>query len=155
VSQQDVQLVVGALAEAISEDGSVDMIAITGDGAPAQFERVIEPSAEIRFFTAGGGLLGDMTGPFFGLDGFREGWREWAKPFETFTATIESIEDGGEGRVLILVKTRARLRGGGPEVTDRTAAVYVVRDGRIVAIDHYLDQDDARRAAGVPTEREE
>ncbi len=30
-----------------------------------------------------------------------------------------------------------------------------IRGGRIVAIDHYLDQDDARRAAGVTSNREE
>lgn len=155
MSQGDVQLVVEALAEAIAEDGSVDMIRIAQDQPPAEFARLLDPAAEIRFFTAGGGLLGDMTGPFFGIEGFRDGWREWARPFESFTATIESIEEGVDGRVVFLVLTRARLRGGGAEVADRTAAVYAVRDGRIVGVDHYLDQDDARRAAGIKSDTEE
>jgi ketosteroid isomerase-like protein len=149
VSEEDVQVVAGALVGSISDEGAVDMIALASASVPPAFARAIDPAAETRFFTAGGGTLGEMTGPFTGVDGFRAGWREWTAPFDSFTAIVEEVVDGGDGRVLLLVETRARLRGGGPEVRDHTAALYTVRDGRITAIDHYLDQDDARRAAGV------
>jgi ketosteroid isomerase-like protein len=148
VSQREVQVIVDALADAVDSSGAVDM-KHTMTQQPESFVRALDDRAEIRFFTAGGGTLGEMTGPFVGPDGFRAGWLEWTEPFDSFTATIESIEDGGDGRVLILVETRARLRGGGPEVTDHTAALYRISEGRIIGIDHYLDQDDARRAAGL------
>ena len=148
MSQEDVELVTGALAEVIGEDGTVDMIGLARR-PPARFAAAVDPSADIRFFTAGGRTLGEMRGPFVGIDGFLAGWREWTEPFDTFTAAIERIEDGGDGRVLILVETRARLRGGGPEVTDHTAVLYTLSEGRIIGINHYLDQDDARRAAGL------
>jgi ketosteroid isomerase-like protein len=155
VSQRDVQLVVDAFGDVIDSNGTVDMKGAMSEDPPERFVQALDPGAEIRFFTAGGGTIGAMTGPFSGIEGFQAGWREWTEPFESFTATIESIEEGDDGRVLILVETRARLRGGGPEVTDHTAALYQVGDGRIIGIDHYLDQDDARRAAGLASARKE
>jgi ketosteroid isomerase-like protein len=154
VSQEDVEVVMTGLADLVGEDGTVDMVELARR-PPPRFEEAIDASAEVRFFTAGGGTLGEMTGPFVGVEGFRAGWREWIEPFDSFTATIENIEDSGDGRVLLLVQTRARLRGGGPEVTDHVAALYRIGEGRIIGIDHYLDQDDARRAAGLPSTSKE
>ena len=89
-----------------------------------------------------------MGGPFRGLQGLREGWAEWLAPWESFVFRADEIHDAGDGRVLLLGDTFARLASG-VEVQAHVGAVHTVRDGAIVAIQHFLDQEQARRAVGL------
>ena len=51
-------------------------------------------------------------------------------------------------RVLLLGDSTGRMTSG-LEVDTPAAALYTVSDGRIVEIRHFLDQEQARRAAGL------
>ena len=141
------ELVTRAFGIEIGAD--TDMRALFADpGALARLEEAIAPDAVVEFATPDGGFVGDMGGPFRGLDGLREGWAEWLAPWESFTFHAADIADAGEGRVLLLGETHARLASG-VEVEAHVGAAYTIRDGRIVLIQHFLDQDQARRAVGL------
>jgi ketosteroid isomerase-like protein len=51
--------------------------------------------------------------------------------------------------VVVLLHEYRRGRGSGVEVEDDTAVVVTVRDGRIVRMQGYIDQDAALKAAGL------
>jgi ketosteroid isomerase-like protein len=89
-----------------------------------------------------------MSGPFQGVEGLRAGWREWLEPWEQFQIEFEQNLDVGDGRVLSLVQLRARMKGGA-EILQQGASITLVRDGLVVAVDFYVDQEHARRDAGL------
>jgi ketosteroid isomerase-like protein len=51
--------------------------------------------------------------------------------------------------VVLLLHEYRRGRGSGVELENDTAAVFTVRDGRVVRIQGYMDQDAALKAAGL------
>ena len=110
-------------------------------------ERVIAEDAPIQFVTPDGGFMGGMGGPFKGREGFRDGWREWLRAWDTFVTRIDEIEETEDGsRVLLLVMSIATMEGTGNRVEQPAAALFQLEGDRITAIDHYLDHDQARRA---------
>lgn len=122
--------------------------ALDDEGALARLAEVVDAEAEIRFVAPDGGALGVMSGPFHGVEGLRAGWREWLEPWEQFRIEFEQNLDVGDGRVLSLVQLRAGMKGGA-EVSQQGASITQVRDGLIVAVNFYVDQEHARRDAGL------
>ncbi len=110
-------------------------------------QEVVDPEAEVRFVDAGG-ALGNWRVPESGVEGLREGWRDWMEPWEQFWIRFAEVIDAGHGKVLSLGELRGRLQGGA-ELTQLGAAYIRIRDEKIIAIDFYLDQDQARRDAGL------
>ena len=71
----------------------------------------------------------------------------WLATWRSYEVTPESFEPTSDGRVLVLVRRRARTRGA-DEPADRLAAqLYTLRDGRVLRIASYSDIDEARRAS--------
>jgi SnoaL-like domain len=118
------------------------------DSFRAAASEFIDPGAEIRFVDAEGGALGDMRVPVRGIEGVQAGWAEWLEPWEQFGIQFEQLLDAGEGRVLSLAELRGRAHGGA-EITQPAAAIFRVRAGQIVAMDFYMDRQQARRDAGL------
>jgi len=52
--------------------------------------------------------------------------------------------------VVVLLHEHRRGRGSGVELDADTAVIFTVRDGRIARMQGYMDQDAARKAAGLP-----
>ena len=120
----------------------------------AYWERIsdaVDSRAEAKFINPGGGFIGEMAGPFIGIDGFRAGWREWLEPWAEYKVVPLEVIDAGDGRILFLVQTKGRLRAGGAELMLPTAAVWRLRDGIVIGVDQYLEQDEARAAVGLPS----
>jgi SnoaL-like protein len=111
-------------------------------------QEFVDPGAEVSFIGPEDGPLGNRLVPERGVEGLREGWRDWMEPWEQFWIRFRDVLDAGEGKVLSLGELCGRLQGGA-EVTQPGAAYFRIRDGRIVAIDFYVDQDQARRDAGL------
>lgn len=127
----------GDLKPAPDDDARIDTL-----------RELVDPEAKIRFIGPEGGPLSDRLVPERGVEGFREGWRDWLEPWQHFWIGFGELLDVGEGRVLSLAELRGQLQGG-VEITEPAAALFQVRDGKIVAADFYADQDQARRDAGV------
>ena len=96
----------------------------------------------------------DYVGPqgtleYRGFDGFIAAWREWLEPYETYSIELSDLTIGPEGRILTLGEQRGTTRIGGVEVREPAAAVFTLRDGRVVRAEFHLDPEAAKRAAGV------
>jgi ketosteroid isomerase-like protein len=127
-----------------------DMRALFEDpGATARLERAVAPDAPVEFTTPEGGLMGDMAGPWLGFEGLRDAWTEWTAPWESWIFRTTDVLDVGGGVVLLLGDSLGRPRGSGVELETHAAALFDVSGDRIVRIRHFLDQDQARRAAGL------
>jgi ketosteroid isomerase-like protein len=83
-----------------------------------------------------------------GLDGFREAWLEWMKPWLTYRDEIEQILDAGD-RVLVLVHDYGRREGVTEEVKIDGSAVWTFRDGKIARTEFFALRSEAFSAAGL------
>lgn len=105
---------------------------------------LVHPDAEIVFR----GRNGVVLGPFRGVDGFIEGWREWLTPFAEYRVSLEQIIPAGD-RVVSLVSQTGRTRHGGvPVPSPPAAAVWTLRDGQLARVVFYLDRAEAAEAEG-------
>jgi ketosteroid isomerase-like protein len=76
-------------------------------------------------------------------------WDQYEDVFDEFTAEIEEYIDAGEC-VLAVAHWRAKGKGSGLEVEQRTVDVYEFADGKIVrATVGYADKDAALKAVGL------
>ena len=82
------------------------------------------------------------------------GLREWAadmhEAWERIDATPEEIVDAGNP-VVVLGHFRLRARGSGIELDFRAAIAYWSERGLIVRQRDFANEDEALRAAGIPT----
>jgi ketosteroid isomerase-like protein len=145
MTREDVELVTRLLA---SLPVGQDLKTTLDDAVWAALGEIVDPEAETRFVDAEGGALGDMRVPLRGIEGARAGWGEWLEPWEQFRIYFEKNLDAGDGRVVSLVELRGRVRGG-IEISQPGASIIHVRDGRIVAMHFYMDQEQAVRDAGL------
>jgi ketosteroid isomerase-like protein len=100
-------------------------------------------------------LEGAMIGPdpsfrieFHGADGLVERWRDWLSPYESFRMDIEDLIESGDVLVTC-VRQFGTPTGGGPEVDAESAAVWWLRDDRLVRVEFHLDREAALRSAGL------
>jgi ketosteroid isomerase-like protein len=150
MADEDVRIAATIFAEPgpVAEP-TFDMVAVIEDEERWSRNReLFQPDATIKFVTPGEGVT-VMQQEFTGIEGLRTGWRNWLDPWESYRIETEEVIDAGEGRILILVTSKARMRGTGAEVPQSAASLFFVEDGRIAGINFYLDQAQARRDAGL------
>jgi ketosteroid isomerase-like protein len=148
VAQQDVELVIEALTPIFTASEGMHA-AVDDDAVWKPIEGRIDPNAEIDFIAPDASRVGQMAGPFHGVDGMRAGWREWLGPWESFQVEPAGIVDAGGGTVLAVGRSRVRMRGSATEMAQEIATLVRIEKGRIVGIDFFLDADQARRDAGL------
>jgi ketosteroid isomerase-like protein len=91
-------------------------------------------------------LRGETT--YRGIDGLRELWQDWLSPWEAYRTEIEETRDLGD-RVLLLVRDFGRRTGSTQEVALNAAAVWTVREGKIVRAEFHTDRTTALEAVGL------
>jgi ketosteroid isomerase-like protein len=74
--------------------------------------------------------------PYSGVDGLRQGWRDWLSPWATYRTEVEEVIDLGE-QVVIVFRDHARREPDAPEVHMRGATIWTVREGRVARADFY------------------
>jgi ketosteroid isomerase-like protein len=85
-----------------------------------------------------------------GHDGLRRWAREYYESWESLEDTIEDVIDAGED-VVVIVSTRGRGRTSGIAVEWlHHAAVWSVRDGRIVRVVWFPTREEALESVAVP-----
>ena len=85
---------------------------------------------------------------YAGWDGLRAFMMDWTAPWATYRLENEKAIDLGE-KVLLLNRDRGLREGSTQEVVGRIAAVFTIRDGKIVRIDAYTTHAEALEAVGL------
>jgi ketosteroid isomerase-like protein len=145
MSQKNVEIVKRA-----QPSGVVDMVQLfRGSTAPDPAATGIDVTAfesdfEVEFISAGGSMRPASRGP----QELAEAWRDWLDAWETYNLQVEEIIDAGD-EVVSLVRVRAQTTRDAVAVEHRSAAVWSVREDKIVRVGFYLERDQALEAAGL------
>jgi ketosteroid isomerase-like protein len=83
-----------------------------------------------------------------GYEGLIRAFSEVRDAWEQFALEPEQFIDAGD-RVVVIHRVRARGRGSGVEIVDRSASVYTLRNGRVVRLVVYGEPSEALEAAGL------
>ena len=142
MSRENVEIV-----RAIQPSPDQDLVALFGDDetwdALVQlFRPLVDPSGEVRFFGVG------ESSRYVGAEGLRQVWLDWLAPWESYRAEIAELIDAGD-RVLVLTDDYGRRPGMSAEVHLHGAAIWTVREGKVVAIDFYAEGDQSLEAVGL------
>jgi hypothetical protein len=143
MSKKNVELVRGILpleADLIEVINSDDPF-----GAFTGMPAALLPDLDVTFAPSSAGGPG-VT--YRGFEGLIEGWRDWLTPWESYWIAVEDFVDAGD-MVVVPVRVVARTERDGVEVKDRSAVVWTVRDGKLVAVRFYLEQSEAFKYAGL------
>ncbi|HXF00004.1 MAG TPA: nuclear transport factor 2 family protein [Solirubrobacterales bacterium] len=100
-------------------------------------------------------LASAMIGPdqsfridYRGVAALIDGWRDWLAPYESFRMEIDEVIES-DGVLVTCVRQFGTPVGGGPELVAQGAAVWWLRDGRLVRVEFNLDREAALRSAGL------
>jgi ketosteroid isomerase-like protein len=99
-------------------------------------------------FIAGRVFGSIQPGVSHGLGGFIERWRDWLEPWESYYIEVEELLDAGE-KVVSLTRVLAQTTRDAVAVEHRPAAVWTLRDHKIVRVQFYLDREEALEAVGL------
>jgi ketosteroid isomerase-like protein len=144
MSQQNVELVRSALP-----GPDADMVALFTDASASgelmqTVASVLDPDFVSVKHVPGAEL---ETAP--GLHGLRAGWLDWLAPWASYRTETEEMIDLGD-RVVSVLCDYARREQDGPEIALKSAAVWTVRDGRIVRAEFYTGgRSEALKAVGL------
>ncbi len=86
--------------------------------------------------------------PMQGVEAVRAYLTRWESDWEELETTPEEFIDAGD-QVVAVVHFRGRGRGSGIEVDARSYSVHTVRDGKTVAMEEFLERDEALKAVGL------
>ena len=91
----------------------------------------------------------DAVPTYAGRNGVRRRLEDWLESFETFRYDIERIVDCGADDVLVVATEVARGAVSGAEVHTTNYELLTIRDGLIVRVREFYDEDSALEAAGL------
>jgi ketosteroid isomerase-like protein len=123
----------------------VDLVALFRDDARAETLETVAPLFDPDFTCR---LALPDSREHAGLHGLREAWLEWLEPWASYRTEIEDVIDAGDS-VVVLTRDYGRRPGTEAEVRVLGAAVWTMRDGKIVRAEFYGDRDEALKAAGL------
>ena len=89
---------------------------------------------------------------FRGLDGMRRAFVEWLSPWRSYYDEVETVLPASQDRVVVLGRQHGFLRDSPSEVVAETAAVYLLRGGKIARLELYADRAEALEAAGLSSD---
>jgi ketosteroid isomerase-like protein len=134
--------------------GDTDLVGVFGDDAQANAIAGLLASladADYEFIDHD---LPDLAGGATGVDGFVAAWRRFLDDWESFyLAPVEFIES--QDQVVVIARMRGCSKGKSIPFEGDRAAVWTLRDGKILRIEQYADPGDARAAAGLTNKRSE
>jgi ketosteroid isomerase-like protein len=85
-----------------------------------------------------------------GQDSFYTWIGRWNDVFESWRIEEPEYIPVGDDKVLSLFRMVAQGKGSGIELSRDDASISELRDGKIAKIGYYNDQDQARKAIGLP-----
>jgi ketosteroid isomerase-like protein len=106
---------------------------------------VLADDMEVEFIS---GTAGSLRGTDRGPEAFVQAWAEWLEAFDSYEIETEELIDAGD-EVVALVRVRAKTRRDAVVVEHRPAAVWSVRERKIVRVRFFLERERALEAAGL------
>jgi ketosteroid isomerase-like protein len=94
-------------------------------------------------------MLGISGRSYMGHSGIREYFDDIESAWAEWSVDVERVAEGADGRVAIVMTMRARGKGSGVELAERTAHIWTVRNGRLLRNQLHRDPDAALRALGA------
>jgi ketosteroid isomerase-like protein len=128
--------------------GDSDWAAIVRDDSAwaaklAELEPHFEPDFEFVVHVPGTPVIGS------GFKEYRDRFRDWVEPWETYTPGIEEVRELGD-QVLVLGRDRGRMKDTHSEVeSPKGSVLYSFSGGLITRIEYFFDRESGMRAAGV------
>jgi uncharacterized protein len=103
---------------------------------------LMDPEVELR-------VLDDspMAEAFHGHEGFRALVAENNDMFETYRNTPEEIVEPADDAIVVVVRSAARGRLSGAEVSGQIAHLWTIRDQKVTRLQVFATRDAALRAA--------
>jgi len=83
-----------------------------------------------------------------GVEGIERAIRDWNEAYTTLRVTLDEVVELEQAMVL-LIEQVGLTRHGGVEVSQPSAMVWKLRDGRLTRLELHLDRDEALRSAGA------
>jgi ketosteroid isomerase-like protein len=114
-------------------------------GAAGIDATVFEDDFEVEFISE---IAGSQRPASRGPQGFTEAWLDWLEPWESYYVETEEFIDAGE-EVVCFVRVQARSARDAVPIEHESAAVWSVREGKIVRVRFYLNREQALEAAGL------
>ena len=90
----------------------------------------------------------DVPATSRGPGAVREFFRRWVGAFEDWAYEVEEVIDARDA-VAVQLHQWGRGKGSGATVDLHFWEVWIVRDGRVVRVTHWVDEADALEAAGL------
>ena len=144
MSQENVDIVLS-----LQPASRIDMAQMFRDGFSwAAMSAILTPALAPDFTCVTHGVAGHDGEVWEGIEGLRAAWLEWLAPWETYRTEIEEAIDLGDS-VVVLVRDFARQRGDASEVALTSAAVWTIRDQRIIRVEFFLTREEALKAVGL------
>jgi ketosteroid isomerase-like protein len=91
----------------------------------------------------------DDRGPLHGKAALRAYVQDWLDGFDNFKNEPVEILEAGEDKVVAVHRVSGTAKQSGVETEMSYAAVYTIRDGKVIRAREYLARDQALEAAGL------
>jgi ketosteroid isomerase-like protein len=91
----------------------------------------------------------DDHGPIHGKDALRMYVQDWLGTFDEFRGEPIELIEAGDDKVVAVTRISGRAKLSGVETDLTYAALYTIRDGRVVRGREYWSRDEALEAAGL------
>jgi ketosteroid isomerase-like protein len=90
----------------------------------------------------------DDVGEMDGVEAARRYVQDWYDMFDDFTSEIEELCDVADDQVVAVIHNAGRAKRSGIPTELRYAALYTIRDGKMVRVREYATRAEALKAAG-------
>lgn len=101
---------------------------------------------EFRFQSAFVGIEGRV---YEGATGFSRYFADLDEAWEHFSLELRDVREAGPDRVLGLMQVHGRGRASGVEIDPSIAAVFHLREGKLVELQTFMDPAEALEAVGL------
>jgi ketosteroid isomerase-like protein len=91
----------------------------------------------------------DDHGPIHGRDALREYVQDWLSTFDGFRSEPVEFIEAGEEQIIVVTRISGRAKLSGVETDLTYAALYTIRDGKVLRGREYWTRDEALEAAGA------
>jgi ketosteroid isomerase-like protein len=116
--------------------------AITRHDLDAALE-VCHPEIEFLSVLAVSGLA------YVGHDGIRQYFEDIASAWEEWTVDVHRVDAAPDGRVAIVMTMRARGKESGAFLSEWTAHVWTLKDGKLLRNEPFREPEEALRSVGL------